>query len=314
MRVKLVRYTEDGEKLVAVASKRSLSRKSLEEQWLKIKDEEVETWIRETFRRGHFSPWEHSVYTFSVEGCSRVCTHQLVRHRLASYTQLSQRYSDNVLRFMALKSAEVAELKCGKREWRCYAKALREVVSTDEQRLKGLAMLAYVFPPRLSEKKKTSLARSYLEATAEYYELLSKGVPAEDARYILPQAVKSSIVVTLNARELLHVISLRGCTRAQWEIRSMAWLMWREAFKVHPRLFKWAGPRCLFHENLVREEPLSLDNFLGVSFSKLLELKVDAQAASPKIKLVSERCPEGVPRNGIHPCVIAGIREAFKYV
>jgi thymidylate synthase (FAD) len=95
--VKLAQYTEDASKLIAIASKTSLSRKPLQ-QLLEIGSEEVEVWIKETFKRQHFSPWEHASYTFVIDGLSRIASHQLVRHRHASYTQMSHRYTEGYLR------------------------------------------------------------------------------------------------------------------------------------------------------------------------------------------------------------------------
>lgn len=250
----MISYTKDGERLVAVASKQSLSRKPFSYQWAKMEEEEIRTWIKETLKRGHLSPWEHSVYTFVIEGCSRVLTHQLVRHRIASYTQLSQRYSKIVGEYFK-----------------------------------------YTTPPSIKERSEAQeLFERFMKMANEVYErLLEMGIRAEDARYVLPQAIHTKIVVTMNARELLHFFSLRACTKAQWEIRRVAWLLWRELMNIHPELFKYAGPRCLLHENLVRENPLTLEEFLN-----------------DKTRLVSERCPEMVPREGIRSCVYFAIRDS----
>ncbi|MEM3833482.1 MAG: FAD-dependent thymidylate synthase [Thermoprotei archaeon] len=253
--VKLVSYTNNGEKLVAVASKQSLSRKPFDYQWQKMSDEEVETWIKETLIRGHLSPWEHSIYTFDIENVSRVLTHQLVRHRLASYTQLSQRYAE----------------------------------------MKG-EYFNYITPPLI--KRDPNIEQIYkdaIEYSRKVYEkLLSLGVQPEDARYVLPQAIVSKIVVTMNARELLNFFGLRLCTKAQWEIRQVAWMMWIEVMKVHPRLFKYAGPRCLLAENQVRKEPIDLKELIN----------------SDENKLISERCPELIPKTGIPKCVFFAIKDS----
>jgi thymidylate synthase (FAD) len=255
VKVKLISYTKDGERLIAVASKQSLSRKPFDYQWQKMSDEEVETWIRETLIRGHLSPWEHSTYTFDIEDVSRVLTHQLVRHRLASYTQLSQRYAE----------------------------------------MKG-EYFNYITPPLIKRNPETEhVYNDAIEHSRKAYEkLLSLGIQPEDARYVLPQAVVSKIVVTMNARELLNFFGLRLCTKAQWEIRRVAWMMWVEVMKVHPKLFKYAGPRCLQAENQVRNTPISLKELVKNDSSQL----------------VSERCPELIPKTGIPKCVFFSIKDS----
>lgn len=293
IRVALVSYTRDGERLVAAASKTSLSRKPLS-SILEIGDEEVYKWILETWRRQHFSPWEHSSYTWVAEGCSRVCSHQLVRHRHASYTQQSMRYTEGALRDMALMAAEELGVECPRspkaagyeKAYKCYAHVLREAAAASSDPL-TLSRTAYVFPPSLNREALETVARQYLSATATYYELLSKGVPREDARFTIPVAVRTRITVTMNARELVQsFLPLRMCTRAQWEIRRVAWLLWRELVRVHPRLFKWAGPRCVFLENTIRDNPLPLEELLGDTG-----------------EFTIPRCPELVPREGIKNCI-----------
>lgn len=159
---------------------------------------------------GHESVAEHAVFTFQVEGISRACSHQLVRHRLASYSQQSQRYVR-----MAYSSRDPFE---------------------------------YVLPDSIGDNPKAmELFARHMRATAEVYGRLVDcyGIPIEDARYILPNACTTNIVVTMNARELRHFFGERLCTRAQWEIREMAERMLDEVKKVAPVLFEDAGPKCL---------------------------------------------------------------------
>jgi thymidylate synthase (FAD) len=295
--VKLIRYTEDAPRLVAVASKTSLSRKPLQ-QLLEISDEEVEVWIKETFRRQHFSPWEHATYTFVIDGLSRVASHQLVRHRHASYTQMSHRYTEGYLRSLALRASEISGVNCpekpsgNKREvYECYAYAMLTANSILEEsgELVELASIAFV-PPLAFHKKEDLLVRwagLVLETAYEYYKLLSLGALREDARYVLADSVRTRIVVTMNARELVQVfLPLRMCTRAQWEIRFIAWEMWRELVKVHPQLFKWAGPSCVLRENTTRMEPVELQRFLEGGE-----------------KFTIPRCPELVDNKAIPKCL-----------
>ncbi|BBG24267.1 FAD-dependent thymidylate synthase [Sulfuracidifex tepidarius] len=244
--VKLVSYTQDGERVVAIASKMSRSRKGWEHHEKSMTDEEVDTWIEDAVLHGYWSPLEHSVYTFSVEGISRVASHQLVRHRVASYTQMSHR----------------------------FAKPVDEYYDP-------------VMPPSAEKRENVRKAydEAYREVYKEYYSLLSQGVPEEDARYVLPNGVNTNIVITMNARELYNFFSLRLCSRAQWEIRKIAWSMLEEVKRVHPRLFKYAGPSCIIHENFIRNTPVTLDNL------------------SVEQEFISQRCIEGVPRDGIVKCI-----------
>ena len=293
--VRLIHYTEDAPRLVAVASKTSLSRKPLQ-QLLEISEEEVEVWIKETFRRQHFSPWEHANYTFMVDGLSRIASHQLVRHRHASYTQMSHRYTEGYLRNLALKASRLTENNCperpsgNKREvYACYAKAIEDALKTPNMEQARLASIAFVPPPALHNREDLLVrwAGSVLRSASDYYRLLSQGALREDARYVLADSVRTRIVVTMNARELVQVfLPLRMCTKAQWEIRHIAWAMWRELVKVHPQLFKWAGPSCVYRENTARIEPAEL--------RKLLE---------GEEKFTIPRCPELVENKAIPLCL-----------
>lgn len=246
MNVKLVSYTKDGERAIAIAAKMSRSRKGWDYHERTMEDEEIETWIRDAILHGYWSTLEHSVYTFSIEEISRVASHQLVRHRIASYTQMSHR----------------------------FAKPVDEYYKP-------------VIPPSVEKRNEELLQEAYKQAYENYYKLLESGVPEEDARYVLPNGVNTNIVVTMNARELYNFFSLRLCSRAQWEIRAIAWKMLEEVKKVHPRLFRYAGPNCIIHENFIREEPITLDEVFN----------------NDKLEFISQHCIEGVVRDGILKCI-----------
>lgn len=292
---RVLEYSKDGERLVAVASKVSLSGKAVDDI-LAMSEDEVETWILETFRRQHFSPWEHSSYTFMIDGLSRVASHQLVRHRVASYTQLSHRYSEGYLRRMALKACAKLGIDCPTRPkdsqdgrrgaYARYAQALLKMHGYgSHSEVLEVSLEAFVVPPSMWDLE--DVPREYVRAAGVYYSLLSQGVRREDARYVLPHSLRTRIVVTMNARELVQVfLPLRMCTRAQWEIRHVAWLLWRELVKIHPRLFKWAGPSCVFKENSGRMKPSSLDDYL-----------------SGREGFTIPRCPELVENKAIPGCL-----------
>ncbi len=300
--VRLVEYSRDGERLVAASSKVSLSGKTVEDI-LSMSEDEVGKWILETFRRQHFSPWEHSVYTFIIDGLSRVASHQLVRHRIASYTQLSHRYSEGYLRRAALEACRIAGMECpakpkedpaGRRHaYSRYAEALSRVAEESGEHAVGVARIAFVIPPSNSDSL-TGMASSLLKASRLYYHMLAGGMRREDARYILPHALRTRIVVTMNARELVQsFLPLRMCTRAQWEIRYIAWSLWRVLAKTHPRLFKWAGPSCVFKENSGRMKPASLEDYLNGNE-----------------RFTIPRCPELVENKAIRGCLLEAARPA----
>ena len=142
-------------------------------------------------------------FTFGIDGVSRALTHQLVRHRLASFSQQSQRYVNG--------------------------KHFHFVIPHTIEKDPGIA-IAYT---------------RYLEQAKDMYEaLVANGIPEEDARYILPNATTTNIVVTMNVRELLHFFSVRCCARAQWEIRELAWQMLAICKQVSPTLFDGCGAFC----------------------------------------------------------------------
>lgn len=194
MIVKLIAYTPEPEKVCATAMR---SCRTLEPAHKLILRKPVEYYIRLAKKSGHLSTLEHAVFTFSVEGISRVTTHQLVRHRIASYSQQS----------------------------------MREVKPTDDEEW-------YVTPK--SVKKIDIFSYEFgMAKIKEYYKRFIKlGIPIEDARYFLPNATKTNIVITMNARELRHYFSLRLSKYSQWEIRDMAKLMLEEVKKVAPVIFE----------------------------------------------------------------------------
>ncbi|MDR0977811.1 MAG: FAD-dependent thymidylate synthase [Endomicrobium sp.] len=153
----------------------------------------------------HYSVLEHVSFTFGVEGVSRSLLAQLTRHRIASFSVQSQRYVK-------------------------FNNGVNFVVPDTIKKCENLL------------KKYNSFLKSI---EAFYMELLDAGIPAEDARYILPNAATTQVIITMNARELRHFFSLRCCNRSQWEIRKMACTMLNLVKKEAPLLFEDAGPDCL---------------------------------------------------------------------
>ncbi len=204
IKVKLLEHTPHPERVVAMAARLCYSDAGAEELAEKMTDEQVEKLVDKIIQMGHASTMEHVSFTFGIEGVSRVLTHQLVRHRLASYSQQSQRY--------------VAEHD-----------------------------FEYILPPSIAERPEASERFKALMENIQqaYNDLVEAGVPKEDARYVLANATETKIVVTMNARSLMHFFNLRCCNRAQWEIRELAYKMLAEAKAVAPLLFKNAGASCV---------------------------------------------------------------------
>jgi len=204
MPAKLLTFTPDPEQTVAAAARLCYSAATIDSLVEKSRSDR-EALLKKILEMGHFSVLEHVSFSFGVEGISRACSHQLVRHRLASYSQQSQRYVSHKERFTAVTPPSIAA-----------DEALRE-----------------------------RFERLLDDIHAAYSEFLAAGVPAEDARFVLPNAAETKIVVTMNARELHHFFDLRCCRRAQWEIQELAREMLREVRKAAPLLFASAGPGCV---------------------------------------------------------------------
>jgi thymidylate synthase (FAD) len=202
MNVKLIGYTSNPEKLPAMAA--TLTHSKIKPETLdKTSGKEQLAVLEQVLKLGHTSVIEHASFTFAISDVSRSLTHQLVRHRIASYSQQSQRY-----------------------------------VNLNEPN--------YVIPPSIEKNKRTKKAyEETMEAIwAHYNKLLELKIPAEDARYVLPNGTCTNIMVTMNARSLLNFFELRCCLHAQWEIRLLANKMLQEVKKVAPLIFKNAGPSC----------------------------------------------------------------------
>jgi thymidylate synthase (FAD) len=204
MKVKLINHTPEPERAVAIAARLCYSPVGAEQLQERMPHEQVEKLVRKIVEMEHLSTLEHVNFTFAVEGVSRVLTHQLVRHRIASYSQQSQRY-----------------------------------VSEHD--------FEYILPPSVARNMQAkAMFQDLMEQIRHtYHEMVELGVHKEDARYCLANATETKIVISMNARSLLHFFQLRCCTRAQWEIRTLADAMLAKVREVAPLLFEKAGPTCV---------------------------------------------------------------------
>ena len=211
--VELLACTPNMQNLIAMAAKVCYSASNIEQLQKRIQRSDQEAFIQGLVEMGHMSPIEHASFTFAIEGVSRTFLAQITRHRLASFSVQSQRYVS----------------------------------------MRGEETFDYILPERIAElgEEMTNKFHEQMRTMQTWYnewlDILgdSPSGGREDARFVLPGASATRMLVTMNVRELYHFFSLRCCNRAQWEIREVAWEMLRLCKKEAPFLFKDAGPDCL---------------------------------------------------------------------
>ena len=206
LNVILIRYTPSPQETIALGAKLCYSKSNIEDLKDKVSAEDQSSFINRLMEMGHESVLEHATFTFGIEGVSRALLAQITRHRLASFSVQSQRYVGYENGF------------------------------------------GYIVPPKVEELGPEAVAEYAIQMeTMEkwYKEWQEKLGNNEDARFVLPNACETRMVVTMNARELRHFFALRMCNRAQWEIRQLANAMFKECLKVAPDLFADAGPGCI---------------------------------------------------------------------
>jgi len=215
LKVELLARTPDALSLIYAAFRQCYHAGFVADMWPRLLSGEISReaqadFVRTVMESGHDSPVEHAGFTFAVSGISRACSHQIVRHRIASYSQQSQRYVD----------------------------------ATD---------MDYVLPPAIARipEARARFETFMREVGAAYRDLKDileangrKDKAKEDARFVLPQAAETRLVITMNCRALLHFFALRCCRRAQWEIRALADAMLALCQRELPAIFATAGARC----------------------------------------------------------------------
>ncbi|HEX3031114.1 MAG TPA: FAD-dependent thymidylate synthase [Bacillota bacterium] len=215
--VSLLRYTHNPEEVVSMGAKLCYSAAGIEELTQGIESTDQTAFIEKLMDFEHLSPVEHASFTFGIEGVSRALLAQITRHRIASFSVKSQRYV-----------GESSREKAGK-------------------------VFDYIIPPRI-EGLGPEYVKEFQRQMAQmqnWYDYWNEQLGAsgesshEDARFVLPNAAETKMVVTMNARELFHFFNLRCCNRAQWEIRELAEAMLILVKRVAPVLFRHAGPGCV---------------------------------------------------------------------
>jgi len=211
LEVMLIDYARDPLNKLYGAFRTCYTPKTPAEVWAEMRDERiapqaVRDFIRERLKTGHTSPLEQVVFWFGISGVSRSLSHQFVRHRIGiSFEQQSQRY-----------------------------------VRFKEDHLEYVTPKSWDSVPGLRDQYHHLMS----EITRLYRLALEQGIPAEDARFVLPNAAPTNFQVMVNFAELLHIADLRLCWKAQWEIRHMVALMRREVVKVVPDLGVHLQPKC----------------------------------------------------------------------
>ncbi|MDD4075529.1 MAG: FAD-dependent thymidylate synthase [Eubacteriales bacterium] len=204
LRVKLLCFTPEPETAAALGARLCYSDSGIEDLRENVAPK-AGVLVDRLMGYGHLSPIEHASFTFGIEGVSRALLAQITRHRIASFSVQSQRY---------------------------VAKPEGSPV---------------IVPPSIASRGAETVAeyeRQMDAINAFYAYWLAQDIPAEDARFLLPNAAETRMILTMNARELLHFFSLRCCERAQWEIRRLAWVMLGLVRREAPALFAGAGTAC----------------------------------------------------------------------
>lgn len=220
LKVELIAHTPEPEKIIASAAKLCYSAAGVDNIKENLDSEKTAKFLDMLMSYGHESPVEHVSFTFAVEGVSRSLTHQLVRHRIASFSQQSQRY-------VKLEQFEYI---------------IPPAIDMDEK-----AKKIFINSMKNAQKDYNELVdilkNKYCNEGMRNIDAEKKAI--EDARYVFPNACETKIIVTMNARSLMNFFKHRCCNRAQWEIRQLANEMLRQVKEVAPVLFKYSGPSCL---------------------------------------------------------------------
>lgn len=220
LKVTLLTHTPEPQKIMAAAAKLCYARADIDTVTDGLTPEKVESFIDMLSGLGHESPMEHMVFSFGIENVSRSLLAQITRHRMASFSVQSQRYvSEKDFQFVT-----PPEIEKDKNAQKIFLDTMDSIAASYNTLADAL--------------KSRYLAEGMAEKAAE-----KKAI--EDARYVLPNACTTKMIVTMNARSLHNFFKLRCCNRAQWEIRELACKMLELVKEVAPNVFKDAGPACV---------------------------------------------------------------------
>lgn len=228
MNVTLLAHTPEPEKIAASAAKLCYSNSDIGSIRDNLTEEKTKDFIDMLVSVGHESVMEHVSFTFGIEGISRACSHQLVRHRIASYSQKSQRYV-NENEFEYITPPEIEQNPEAHKKFESIMNEITQSYSKIVTLLTESHKKKFI-DDGMDEKSAVSKARKLAN---------------EDARFILPNACETKIVVTMNVRSLFNFFRHRCCNRAQWEIRAVANEMLRLCLQTAPNIFRYAGPSCV---------------------------------------------------------------------
>ncbi len=213
---------EGPEYLVACAGKLCYSKSDIQTLSDNLDEIAIKKFINKLLDLGHESPLEHASFTFGIEGISRSCSHQIVRHRIASFSQQSQRYVDLNNSFKVIIPPEIDNVDS----------------------LKKIYMDSMLNDYKAYIEAVDILKCEYIKNGMNENNAHKKAL--EDARFMLPNACETKIIMTMNVRSLLNFFRERCCNRAQWEIRGVANQMLDLCLEISPILFQNAGPSCVF--------------------------------------------------------------------
>lgn len=267
LNVKLLSYTPDAEKVVASSAKLCYSSSGVEDIIERLDDVSTQEFLSKLTSIGHLSPFEHVNFTFAIEGVSRVLTHQLVRHRIASYSQQSQRYvkadlfeyiiPPAIAKNDMAKEIYVEHMEASQHAYDCLVLTLMFRKLSDRKDLLPDYEIhdgeTYIGPELLIAAYREAQIGNWEKINKIYKDARKKNPvefskieksAIEDARYVFPNGCETKIVVTMNARTLMNFFEHRCCSRAQWEIRELADVMLREVYKVAPAIFASSGAPC----------------------------------------------------------------------
>ena len=227
MKVTLIAHTPIPEKIIAASAKLCYSPSTIDTVMDGLSEEKTASFVDMLAEIGHESPIEHAVFTFGIEGVSRALLAQLTRHRLASYSVQSQRYVAERM-FDYVLPPEIEAIPEAAAEY-------RQAMEEDQQHYESLT--AILKEKHLADKLAAGMGEKEAERAAEKQAI-------EDARFVLPNACTTKIMMTINARSLMNFFAHRCCNRAQWEIRELAEKMYTLCVDVAPHVFRRAGPPC----------------------------------------------------------------------